>query len=250
MARLTIMIVLLLSSLSWASSLKTITFPSEDGLMITADLSIEHPDTATFIVLFHQAQWSRGEYGETGPILSTMGFNYMAVDQRSGREINGVVNETAKRAKEKGKPTAYADALPDMKAAIDYARIHYAQGKLIIWGSSYSASLVLKIAGDNLKKVDAVLAFAPGEYFARSGKSKTYITDSAKSITCPVFITSAKSEKQKWFSIYEAIPSPSKKYFLPSTEGAHGSRALWKQTPEHKTYWKKVKSFLMYFINH
>ena len=35
--------------------------------------------------------------------------------------------------------------------------------KVIIWGSSYSSALALKIAGDGRVKVDAVLSFAPGE---------------------------------------------------------------------------------------
>jgi hypothetical protein len=48
-----------------------ITFPSGDGVTCTADLYRVHPDPATpFIVLFHQAGYSRGEYREIAPRLN------------------------------------------------------------------------------------------------------------------------------------------------------------------------------------
>ena len=75
----------------------------------------------------------------------------MAVDQRSGHRVNGVENETAKQAKAADKQTGYVDALPDIDAAIKYTRQHHAANKIIIWGSSYSASLVLKLAGEKPK---------------------------------------------------------------------------------------------------
>ena len=231
-----------------AQSPQTINFPSSDGLLVTADVYIAFPDTAPFIILFHQAGFSRGEYREIAPKLNQLGFNCLAIDQRSGKEARGVINETARRAEKAGKSTSYLDALQDMLAAIDYAKTHYARGKLLIWGSSYSAALVLKIAGDHPGIADGVLAFAPGEYFTRLGKSANFITESARNITIPVFITSAKKEKKRWWSIYRAIPSRKKTYFLPETAGVHGSRALWSSTPESPHYWKAVKEFLSQFL--
>lgn len=78
------------SLLSADQEAKTITFPSKDGLTLTADLYIMHDKSAPFIVLFHQARWSRGEYEEIAPRLNMMGFNCMAVDLRSGGQVNGV----------------------------------------------------------------------------------------------------------------------------------------------------------------
>jgi len=81
---------------------ETITFPSKDGLTITADTYITNPDNKTpFIVLFHQAGWSRGEYNEIAPKLNKLGFNCMAVDQRSGGSVNGIQNETTALAQKK-----------------------------------------------------------------------------------------------------------------------------------------------------
>lgn len=244
MRRLFFMIIVLFPGLLFASNVETITFPSKDGLKVTADVYMAHSKEAPFIVLFHQARWSRGEYKEIAPKLNTMGFNCMAVDQRSGGEVNGIVNETFKEAEKAGKGTTYLDALQDMKAAIEYARANCANGKLLIWGSSYSAALVLKIAGDNPKAVDGVLAFSPGEYFEKLGKGKTFITQSARSITIPVFITSAKNEKDMWFPIYKVVPSKDKVYFLPKAEGEHGSKALWESKKAHKEYWDSLTQFL------
>ena len=226
------------------SAQQKISFKASDGLEITADLYVTNSADSPFIILFHQAGWSRGEYNEIAPKLNKMGFNCLAVDQRSGGEINGVINETHQRADKQKLGTSYVDAEVDMLSTIKYVKEKYAKvKKLIIWGSSYSSALSLKIAGDR-NDVDAVLAFAPGEYFESMGKSGSYVTESAQNIMIPVFITSAKAEKKNWWSIYEVIPSIGKDYFIPKTDGQHGSRALWEKFPEHKTYWKAVTAFL------
>ena len=235
-------------NLSFAASFKTVSFSAKDGLQVTADLYLAHPTDAPFIVLFHQARGSRGEYRTIAPELNAFGFNAMAVDQRIGGSFNAIINETAKRFGAEGTSEAYIEALPDMEAAIKYARKNYAKGKLIIWGSSYSASLVLKIAGDNPSLADGVLAFSPGEYFGSSGKGLTYIRDSASKIVVPVFITSSSSEKNSWYPIFEAIPGGRKAYFLPASDGAHGSSALFEYYDASKDYWKAAKEFLKQFL--
>jgi len=224
---------------------KTIRFASGDSLQITADLSVTNDLTAPFIVLFHQAGWSRGEYGEISPKLNGLGFNTLAVDLRSGGTVNGVDNETHQRAAAANKPTGYLDAYADMVAALRFVHERYAKGKLIAWGSSYSAALVIRLAADYPDLVDGVLAFAPGEYFARFGMGDTYITEAGKHVTCPVFITSAKREQQNWQAIFDAIPSKQKGAFVPETEGNHGSRALWERFDDSEPYWQAVSTFLI-----
>ena len=184
--------------LSHAAEKKTITFSSKDTITITADMYKAYPDGAPFILLFHQAGWSRGEYKETAPKLNKLGFNCMAVDQRSGGEVNGVTNQTKLEADMAKKKTTYIDALPDMEAAVKYVKKNFPKSKLVLWGSSYSAALVIKLAGDNAGLIDGVLAFSPGEYFKELGASADYITKSAKNVKCPVFITSSKTEKSSW----------------------------------------------------
>lgn len=221
----------------------TIEFPSEDNITITADLYMAHDKSAPIIVLFHQANWSRGEYNEIAPELNNMGFNCLAVDLRSGGAINNVPNLTKISAGKAMKSTQYADALPDMRAAIRHAKNNLTTDKVIIWGSSYSSALALKLAG-TMKEVDAVLAFSPAEYFVSQGKPRDFVTSDAVSIEIPVFITSAKSEKGGWWGIYVAISSDKKAHFLPETAGNHGSKALWSKFSDSNEYWKSVKSFL------
>ncbi len=223
-----------------------VTFPSKDGLEVTADLYFAHKNTKVpFIVLFHQAGWSRGEYREIAPKLNEMGFNCMAVDQRSGGAVNGVENATHKAALAKGLATEFPDALPDMIAALELARSKYGKRKVIAWGSSYSSALVLKIAGTHPKLMDGVLSFSPGEYFERFGKSSTWIGESAGAIECPVWITSARAEKASWEPIFEKITKAKKYSFLPETKGNHGSRALWETFDDHVEYWAALESFLV-----
>lgn len=236
------------SDIAADSDFETITFESADGLQITADLYWKHDDKAKpFIVLCHQARWSRGEYREIAPQLNALGFNCLAIDQRSGGAVNDVENETMKQATAAGKSTEYVDAEQDMIAALKFVHKEYATGKVLLWGSSYSSALSLRIAGTQPDLVDGVLAFAPGEYFARAGKSKTWITESAKQIADPVFITSAKDEFANWKSIFAAIPGEAKTKFVPQTKGNHGSRALWAEFNDSQAYWAAVKGFLAQF---
>lgn len=233
-----------------------ISFPSEDGLACTADLYLAKEDRTTpFIVLFHQATYSRGEYRDIAPRLNQLGFNCMAVDARSGSRVKGVQNETALAARAAGKPAAkYLDALPDLRAALRYAREHHAGGKLIAWGSSYSSSLCLFIAGAHPDLVDGVLAFSPGEFFTPE-KPRTWIAEAAARISnIPVFITSGPSEGGQWEAIFEAIPSPGKRSYLPKeVAGLHGSSVLWSDlgnaefsipNPLAPGYWTAVETFL------
>ena len=245
-ARYFLAFVLLLAPLvTMASGSETVTFESEDGLLMTADIYAPYKNgEAPVIVLFHQAGWSRGEYGEIAPWLNTLGYNCMAVDQRSGEIVRGVKNETARRAARENRTTGYISALPDIKAALAYARRHYGEDGVIAWGSSYSAALVLEIAGNSPALVDGVLAFSPGEYFERAGKTASWIQDSAQHITVPVFIASSRSEADEWAAIFTAIKSGNKTAFIPATEGRHGSRALWSKYPDSDAYRGAVQAFL------
>ncbi len=229
----------------YASVKTTIKFKSLDNVVITADLYISNINKKTpFIVLFHQAGWSRGEYSGIALKLNALGYNCMAVDLRSGGEIRGVENLTKKDAVKKGKSTTYIDAMQDIKASLLYAREHFAKGKLIAWGSSYSAALVIKIVGDDNKLADKVISFSPGEYFTKYNKAPDWIKQSAKKLRVPIFITSAKNEKKYWQPIYNAINS-NKSFYLPiKTNGHHGSRSLWSRYGDNTGYWRAVKGFL------
>ena len=244
----TVFILLFNATLSFASDQNNINFLSADELLITADSYTPHnTDMTPLIVLFHQAGSSRGEYDEIAPRLNGYGFNCIAVDLRSGEYSRGKDNETALRAGEKNLATSYVDSLPDIIATLRYARKHYSNSKIIAWGSSYSAALVLKIAGDYPQLVDGVVSFSPGEYFSHLGKSKTWIRDSAKHIKTPVFITSSKKETDSWQKIYAAIGKQYRNSFIPETAGKHGSKALWKKHTDNSTYWTAVTKFLSQF---
>ncbi len=219
---------------------QTINFKASDGLKVTADLYLAHENNAPFIILYHQAGYSRGEYRSIAPILNDMGYNCMAVDQRSGKEVNTVINETHKEAVAANKPTEYLDAIPDIEAAYLYVKYSIKPEEIILWGSSYSAAIMFYMGSMHHKNLSGILSFAPGEYFKINNKD---IKTHAARVTCPVFVTSAKSEYNNWKGIYNNIKSE-KSFFLPETEGKHGSKALWNSNQNHNEYWIAVRQFL------
>jgi len=240
MKKLLLFVLITTSFIGYAQkcdNIKTITFPSKDGLTITADLYTTM-NSKDFMVLCHQAGFSRGEYINTAPTLQSMGYSALAIDQRSGNEANGVVNETNAEAKHKGLSTSYLDAKQDIEAAIDYAYKLNHNKPIILVGSSYSASLVLLIATAN-DKVKAVAAFSPGEYLPGIN-----LAESIKDLSKPCFVTSAKSEINQTSKVVRFVDSKYVTHFKPSVKGIHGSKALWSSNVGHKSYWKAFKSFL------
>ena len=140
----------------------------------------------------------------------------------------------------KKKKLDYLSAEQDIIAAIKYVHKKFQPKKLILCGSSYSASLVLKIAGQKKYPYHAVLSFSPGEYF----DPKNYISSYAKKITIPVWLTSSKSEKRRAQVLFQKIPSKKKVLFTPIQEGTHGAKALWRQTKGYREYRRSLFDFL------
>ena len=108
------------------------------------------------VLLFHQGGGNaRGEYRSIAPRLIAEGFSVITFDIRGGGDRFDAVNRV---------PTSddfrYCAAIPDVDAAVDLARADGFVGPLAVWGSSYSATLVLHVAAAR-SDVDAVLSFSP-----------------------------------------------------------------------------------------
>jgi len=221
-----------------AVSQEKATFSASDDLTVTADLyenNAEYP----YILLFHQAEYSRGEFKETAPKIGKIGFNCLAVDLRSGDEVNYVKNETAQAAKDKNLSDTYLEAEKDILAAIDYA-YEKSGREVLLLGSSYSASLCLKVAKNN-PKVKAVVAFSPGEYF----KPDLIVKDELKGMDKPVFAASSQREYPYLLELFTYVSSKNKTLFKPQNgKGQHGSKTLWKEYESSREYWLALLIFL------
>jgi dienelactone hydrolase len=180
-----------------------------------------YPATAprALILLFHQAGSSSGEYADIAPRLQREGFAALAIDQRVGGNLYGA-NRTM--AAYQGK-TDYLGALPDLEAALKWGKAK--DMPLVLWGSSYSASLVFMLANaaDAKDSVRAVIAFSPGEYF----NDKKMVEAAAAKVTVPVFVTSANAmeEQAEAKAILSATRATDRQQYVPRT-GIHGSSTL------------------------
>ncbi|MCF7825309.1 MAG: alpha/beta hydrolase [Candidatus Marinimicrobia bacterium] len=220
---------------------QTILLPTSDGLTIKADVYEVVGGEAPVILLFHQARYSRGEYRSIAPHLNELGFTCLAIDQRSGDKIKGVSNDTYAQATKREMGTDYIDAYPDLELLLDHAKKTYPNQKIIIWGSSYSASLAIVLASQHPEDISALLTFSPGTYFNFKGKT---IVDYARLVQCPVFMTCSLEEAASRREIFDAIPAASKTFFTPEFEGYHGSKALWPEQKGNEQYWEAVATFL------
>jgi len=237
MIRLFMFIAFLLCLISLKAQ-KTIAFPSIDSLTITADL-YEEDVTKPYIVMFHQANYSRGEFKETAPKFVRMNFNCMAVDLRSGKEVNYIKNQTAAAAREKNLPTDNMSAYKDMQAAVDY--LYSKTGKpVIVLGSSFSASLSLILAKNN-PKIKAVLAFSPGEYFDYN----PVVREAIAGLDKPIFVATMAKESMFMLNLLIKVDPKNVTKFSPVKEqGAVGSKALWENNKCQTEYWLALMQFI------
>lgn len=227
---------------------KTITIKSADNVPVSADVYMPHPRVAPFIILCHRADWSRGEYLEIAAWLNALGFNCMAIDQRSGGEVNGIKNETAAAARKQGKALDYPNAMTDIQAALDFSAKKFAKGKIILWGSSYSASLALIIAALDGAAMNALVCFSPGEYFEEFSLGRDYVISHARQVSVPVFIAAPVSEKTEAEQLSAAIPAEDKRLIIPEYGGFHGSEALWTSNEGYEFYRHELERFLEQFL--
>ena len=218
-------------------SQRRVIFPSKDGLTMYADL-YEIDRSHPYIVLLHMARSSRGEYREIAKRLNKLELNCMAVDLRSGRERNFVPNETNALATKLGLNTRFLDSEPDIMTAIDNA---YAIGgkPIILFGSSYTASLALKYAKEN-SKVKAVVAFSPGEYFGKD----LNVEEAVAGLSKPTFIASAANEKEVTEAIASGVSRSKLISYIPPKGGKHGSESLNPDCDENHVYWIQMINFL------
>jgi predicted alpha/beta superfamily hydrolase len=153
-------------------------------------------------------------------------------------KVFGVTNGTKLLAAEKGLPTGYLDAKPDIEAAIEYAYALNNKTPIILFGSSYSASLCLLISTET-NKIKATIAFSPGEFL-----KGLKLNEEIRSLDKPTFVTSSKKEIEQVAALMKNVKPEFVEHFKPAVEGFHGSKTLWKSVPGYETFWKQLERFL------
>jgi dienelactone hydrolase len=173
-----------------------------DGVAVYAVAYESTSPSAPVILLFHQAGSSKSEYEPIAPRLTALGYNALAIDQRSGGDLYQPPNETVQHLG---------------KSASDYRAIY-------AWGSSYSAALVFAFAARHPHDIKAILAFSPNEYVPQD---KHFVRKAAQHVTCPVFVDSAAdpAEERGAKDILDAVHSGDRIDFVPNA-GIHGSSTL------------------------
>ncbi len=238
----TLSLILLSLSVSYAqqSTKKKVTFPAEDGIEITADkylINEEYP----YILLFHQAGSSRGEFNEIAKRFLKLHYNCLAVDLRFGGKFNFVRNETVYNSGGQNASVNLLDVSQDIRAAIDFAwKLN--PKEVILLGSSYSASLAM-LEGKENQHVKAVIAFSPGEYFGDDLRMENVLDTTWSK---PLFIAVTKREEPYVKQMMNKIPEDGYTLFLPEKAGVHGAKALWENNPSKDEYWLAL---LLYINN-
>lgn len=230
-----------LAAPGFAAAAETVSFVARDRVEVFADYYKAASKARPLVLLFHQAGSNRGEYATIAPVLVGLGFGALAIDQRAGGTSWGRANETVQHL---GHSAGFAAALADLEAAMTWARASGHTGKLIVWGSSYSAALVFLLAAEHQNEIAAVLAFSPGEYLDGSAS----VRRAAAQLSMPLFVTSAKEsgEIAAARTILDAAPAAVKTQFVPRAAGIHGSSTLrTDRNPKGaEENWHAVKAFL------
>ncbi|MBK7878123.1 MAG: hypothetical protein IPJ77_20890 [Planctomycetes bacterium] len=226
-----------------------------DGVTMTADWysgAGARPAGEQAKVVFvccHMARASRAEYREIGPKLAASGWDVLAIDQRSGEAFGGVVNETAKSAAMAlGGTQGFQATYGDLGFAIDWARERAPGAKVVLVGSSYSASLALRYASSVDGKADLVLAFSPSECL----NDWTVVND-AKKVRVPVLVTCGSGEKEKKNAepLALAVPEALRHTHWPAdaAKAKHGAQSLLvADTEQREALWARVRELVQALV--
>ncbi len=216
----------------------TLLVPSTDGLEMRA-IVYAIDSTSPVIVLCHQARMNNYEYAEIAPKLNALGYNCVALDQRSGGPMDAHENVTFNNATAKGLPTGYTTSLSDITAGVNLAAAQFKQ-PVILWGSSYSASLVLKVAMEN-NNVKSVITFSPILKFDDGSTAADYFKNYTGK---PIFMTSTEKEAAPLTKAMGHLSDEVLYQYYPDMKGTHGSKALWSSDPANEEYWAEVEKWL------
>ena len=223
-----------------------ISFYTSDSIKIFGDLYVSDKSKAV-ILLFHQGgSNARAEYAPIIPRLLEDGFNILAIDQRQGGQYFGGYNRTIANV-----PTynysdtyTYCDAYNNLESALDFVIEKDFTGKKILWGSSYSATLSIKLAHERQQEVDAVLAFSPASGKPMEGcNPEPYL----ENLAVPLLFLRPRSELQSERSQnqLELVKSYNHQTYV-SEHGVHGSSMLVESRTGHSVAetWKVVMEFI------
>lgn len=221
-----------------------ITLTAADGAKVFGGLWVANGPRPPIILAFHQAASNKAEYAPMVERLNEAGFTLLAIDQRAGGNFYGDINRTVATL---GASTSFEAAMPDLEAALAWAKDNAHGAPVIVWGSSYSAALVFLLAAKYPTVVAGVLAFSPDEYLAK----KRAVRDAAAKLQVPVYITqaTARGEHERSHRIFRAVSSEDKVEFVPAIRGTHGASTLRLDTnPEGAAEnWEAVLRFLERF---
>ena len=196
-----------------------VTLTAADGVAVFGEQwAVGRPRAV--VLLFHAADSNHAEYEPIVPLLVKAGFACIAIDQRAGGTMWGVPNLTVEKL---GGSRPYLTALPDLEAALAWARTTYPRVPVYAVGSSYSSSLVFLLAQMHPKDVAAIAAFSPGEYFEQTN----LVRRTAAQLTLPMFADSAatRDEIEAVRVIFSTSPAIAKYQYVP-LEGIHGAATL------------------------
>ncbi len=212
-------------------------FKASDGLRITADLYLKDKKLP-FILLFHQVGSSRGEYNQIAQKLLHLDYNCLAVDLRSGGEMNYVQNETAAFALQNNFKHSMYDSRLDIEAAIRYVSTYNTKG-VILMGSSFSASLCM-IEGKSNDRVGAIIALSPGEFFT----TEISVRDELRNFNKFIFVSATSKESGYVLKLLDYVPSDRKSVFSAKDGNeSYGSAILSNDTKDGRECWMQLSLF-------
>lgn len=217
-----------------ASAGEPVTLKAAGEVAVHGTLTRARPDNKTIALLFHQARGNRHEYDAVLPTLTKLGYDTLAIDQRSGGNLFGGTNQTVAG---RGASSDYIDALPDLQAALGWARSHRYR-TIVAVGSSYSSALVIVLASKHPAGLTAIASFSPGEYF----DDKNLIRNAAARVSIPFYITTDPKEAGNVTEVLQKAHGSNLDHYRP-VAGVHGASTL-VQSRDPTGYQANLQSFV------
>ncbi len=235
---------LMIFSTVWAQdSDRSFEIVTEDGVTVYGELyEPENVKRPPVIMAFHQGGGdARGEYTPIIPRLLSEGYAVVTVDARRGGDRFEGENRTLAGVGDTD--YSYCNVLPDLEATLNYTR-QQGLGRIIAWGSSYSATLVMHLAVKYPNDIDRVISFSPAAGEPMEGCQPR---EAASQLSSPALMIRPEREMElgNVAADMEAFRGMGHQTYV-SESNSHGSSVLVEQragiSPE--ATWTRVLEFL------
>ncbi len=143
----------------WGLEFKNVTYPTDDGLLLSA-WYVPHAHSKAMVILFHGHAASKSQLLLEAKAFYDQGYDLFLVDLRGSGDSNGYESSFG-----------YWES-NDVKVSVQYVREHWPKEKIVLFGQSMGSAAILRAFARYSIQADAVILGCPFDDFFNTVRNR------------------------------------------------------------------------------